>query len=125
VPWARRFPGIAQMADVVARIAAWRARGRPMGLIVLLPLAMIIDAIDTADELFFGPVGVAVAFVLETTFLLGVTGQAGRALGMASIDLIPFIDTLPFATITTVREIVRQWRGPRVVAGPDGPVIDA
>lgn len=120
---ARRIPGVSQLADVVRRIAAIRTAGRPTGLVMLLPVAIALDLFDLADE-FGGPVGMGLSFVLETAFLLGLTGRASYAFGFAGIDLIPGVDLVPFATITLVREIMAAWRDDLVVFHPEGRVVD-
>lgn len=124
---ATRIPGVSALADLFAKLAALRAGRIPIGLVALLPVALFIDLFDVADELALGPVGMGVSFLLEAAFLLGLTGRASYALGLAGIDLIPFVDTLPFATITLVREIAAAWRDPRAPTPPargQGPIID-
>lgn len=121
-----RIPGVAQLAAFIARVAALRAGRVPIGLLALLPVAILIDVFDALDELALGPIGMAVSFLVEASFLLGLTGRATYALGFAGVDLIPGIDVLPFATLTLVRELARAWSGERDEGKirPDGPVID-
>lgn len=124
---AARIPGVAALAAFVQRIARARVGRFPVGLFALLPLAILIDAFDAADELALGPVGIGLSFLLETAFLLGLTGRASYALAFAGLDLIPFVDVLPWATITVVKEIVASFRtGPDAPAKtpPPGPIID-
>lgn len=120
---ARRIPGVSDLADLVRRIADIRTGGRPTGLLLLLPVALFLDLFDAADELG-GPVGMGLSFVLETAFLLGLTGRPGYAFGFAGIDLIPGVDLVPFATITLLREIRAAWREDTVVYNPHGRVVD-
>lgn len=120
---ARRIPGVSQLADLVRRVADIRAGGRPVGLLMLLPAAVLLDVFDFADELG-GPVGMGASFVLETAFLLGLTGRASYAFGFAGMDLVPGVDVIPFATITLVREIAAAWHEDRVVYHPEGRVVD-
>lgn len=125
---ASRIPGVSALAELFGRIARLRAGRVPIGLVALLPVSLFIDLFDVADELALGPVGMALSFLLEAAFLLGLTGRASYALGLAGVDLIPFVDTLPFATITLVREIAAAWRGeraePPTPQRPQGPIID-
>lgn len=127
---AARIPGVSALATMFHRIADMRLGRIPIGLVALLPVALLIDLFDIADELALGPVGVGLSFLLETAFLLGLTGRASYALGFAGLDLIPVVDTLPWATITLVREILANWnspaQGPRAPpqAPPQGPIID-
>lgn len=123
---AARIPGVAALASFFARIAKARWGRVPIGLLALLPFAILIDTFDAADELALGPVGMAVSFVVEAAFLLGLTGRASYALLFAGLDAIPFVDVLPWATITLVREIVAGFRAePEAPAPPSrGPVID-
>lgn len=120
---ARRIPGVSHMADGVRRVAEIRAGGRPVGLLMLLPVALALDLFDFADELG-GPAGMGLSFVLETAFLLGLTGRTSYAFGFAGIDLVPGVDLIPFATITLVREILAAWRDDLVVFHPTGRVVD-
>lgn len=123
---AARIPGVSALASMFRRIADARAGRVPIGLVALLPVALLIDLFDIADELALGPVGVALSFMLETAFLLGLTGRASYALAFAGLDLIPVVDTLPWATITLVREILANWNtpAPPPPAKPKGPIID-
>lgn len=122
---AARLPGVAQLAAAFQRLADLRVGRVPVGLVALLPVALFLDFFDAADELFLGPVGMAVSFLLETGFLLGLTGRATYAFGFAGIDLIPGVDIIPFATLTLVREIARAWNEDEDGVGrPKGPVID-
>lgn len=123
---AARIPGVAALASLIARIAKARWGRIPIGLLALLPFAILIDAFDAADELALGPVGMAVSFVVEATFLLGLTGRASYALLFAGLDAIPFVDVLPWATITLVREIVASFRAEPDAGAPTSmePVID-
>lgn len=125
--FARRIPGVGAMASGFARVAERRAGRVPVGLLALLPVALLIDVFDAADELALGPIGMAASFLVESAFLLGVTGRASYAFGFAGIDLVPGVDVLPFATITLAGEILRAWRDAPRADGkvrPDGPVID-
>lgn len=116
------------LAAFFGRLKSVRVGRVPVGLLALLPVALFLDLFDVADELVVGPVGMGISFVLESAFLLALTGRPTYAFGFAGIDLLPFIDTIPFATITLVLEIVRAWgappeedpRGP----GHEGPIID-
>lgn len=122
--FAKRIPGVSGLAAFFRRVAAFR-RGRvPLGLLALLPVAILIDLLDIPDELAGGPLGMGLSFILESAFLLGLTGRASYAFGMAGIDLIPFVDVIPFATITLVREIVQAWTRPLDPVRPSGPIID-
>lgn len=114
------------LAALVGRIASLRVGRAPVGLFALLPVALLLDALDAADELFLGPVGMALSFVLETAFVLGLTGRSSYALGFAGIDLVPGVDIIPFATIALVRELARAWNEAPDArrARADGPVID-
>lgn len=127
-PLATRIPGVSALAALFAKLARLRVGRVPVGLLALLPVSLFIDLFDVADELALGPVGMGLSFVLEAAFLLGLTGRASYAIGLAGVDLIPFVDTLPFATITLVREIVAAWRagpeGPDAPTRPSGPIID-
>lgn len=120
----RRVPGANALVAFFARLAAHRRGGIPVGLLALLPVALVIDLVDFADELG-GPLGMALAFVLEGAFLLGVTGRTGYAFGFAGMDLVPGIDVIPFATITLLAEIARAWgRAPATQAPVAGRVVD-
>jgi hypothetical protein len=126
---ATSVPGVSALAALIARIAAVRSGRTPLGLIALLPVAVLLDVFDAADELFLGPVGMAGSFVLETAFVLGVTGRPAYALGFAALDLVPLVDVVPVATLTLVAEIARAYRGEQGPASggfarPEGPVID-
>jgi hypothetical protein len=125
-PIARRLPGVAALARLFDRLAMHRVGRVPLGLIMLLPVALLLDVFDAADELFLGPVGVALSFIAESAFLLALTGSAVPALGFAALDLIPFVDIIPFATLTLLREIARAWREdtPPPYAPGGGPVVD-
>jgi len=124
--FAARIPGVSALASLFRRIADMRAGRVPIGLVALLPVALFIDLFDIADELALGPVGVGLSFLIETAFLLGLTGRASYALGFAGLDLIPIVDTLPWATITLVREILANWNTPAQQTPPptQGPIID-
>lgn len=117
--WVRFIPGLSFVAGLVARVAAIRAGKVPLGLLLLLPVAIMIDVFDFGDEFFFGPVGMAISFAVETAFVLGVSGRPGYAFGFAGIDLIPGVDVIPFATLTVLREFVLAWKH------RDDGVIDA
>lgn len=127
---AERIPGVAALAGVVRKVAGWKLGRLPVGLLALLPVAALLDLFDVGDELVGGPVGIALSFVAETAFVLGITGRPSYALGWAGFDLIPGLDLVPVATITLVREISRAWREgdlARPAPGnfvPTGPVID-
>ena len=111
---ASRLPIVGGLAAWFQRIARARAGRVPIGLIALLPIALAIDAFDAADELFLGPVGMGAAFVVESAFLIAVTGGMAPAFAFAALDLVPLVDTIPWATILLGREIWRAWRdGPR------------
>lgn len=125
--FAEKVPGVSALARLIRRIADARAGRVPIGLVALLPVALLLDLFDFADELAFGPVGMALSFVLETAFVLGVTGRPAYALGFAGIDLVPGLDVIPFATLTLVKAISDAWdeERPQEARGPrrDG-VID-
>ena len=123
---ARRVPGVGWLAALVARVAAVHVGRTPVGLLALLPVALLLDFFDVADELVGGPVGMLLSFVLETGFVLGLTGRVGYAVGFAGIDLLPFVDVVPFATLTLLHELSVAWgeREPEGRVRPDGPVID-
>lgn len=123
---AARVPGVSALAELFARVAALRRGRTPVGLLALLPVAVLLDVFDAADELFLGPVGMLASFVLETAFVLGVTGRPAYAIGFAAVDLVPFVDTIPVATLTLVAEIARAYREGGASAGParGAPVID-
>lgn len=113
------------LAGLFRRFAQWRVGRLPAGLLALLPVAVLLDLFDVLDEFALGPVGMAVSFVAEAAFLLGVTGRPTYSLGFAGVDLIPGLDLIPFATLAVLAEIGRAWReDPGVVRTPDGPVID-
>lgn len=125
--FAERIPGVASLARVFQRLAAFRIGRVPVGLLALLPISIFLDFFDVADELVGGPLGMGTSFLLESAFLLGLTGRATYAFAFAGIDLLPVIDVVPFATITLVREIVRAWSDdprPHAPVRPEGPVID-
>lgn len=121
-----RIPGVGALARLVTRIAQRRAGRVPVGLLALLPVALFLDFFDAADELALGPVGMAVSFVLESAFLMGITGKPAYAFGFSAVDVIPGVDLIPFATLTLVREIARAWDEgrPEGRVRPEGPVID-
>lgn len=122
---AAKVPGVAALARLFQRLSDVRAGRVPVGLLALLPVALLLDLFDVADELVLGPVGVALSFVLETAFVLGLTGRTSYALGFAGVDLIPGVDVIPFATLTLVKAIADAWGGDeRASARPEGPVID-
>lgn len=122
---ASRIPGVATLASAFRRIASARWGRVPIGLVALLPVAIAIDLFDVPDELALGPVGVALSFVIESAFLLALTGRAGYAFGLAGLDLIPFVDVLPWATITLVRQILAALAQPvEATPPPQGPIID-
>lgn len=128
---ATRVPGVGALANVVARVARVKVGRVPVGLLALLPVAILLDLFDVGDEFFGGPIGIALSFVAETAFVLGVTGRASYAIGFAGMDLIPGLDLIPVSTITLVREITRAWRDGDVARPtseghyvPTGPVID-
>lgn len=123
--FAERIPGVRALAAIFRRLAAIRVGRVPVGLFALLPVALALDLFDVGDELVGGPLGMGLSFLVEAAFLLAITGRASYALGFAGIDLIPFIDTIPFATITLVREIVKtsSEKAPETER-PSGPIID-
>lgn len=126
--FAHKVPGVAHLARLVERLARVRVGRMPVGLLALLPVAVLLDLLDVGDELLLGPVGMALSFVLETAFVLGVTGRPGYALGFAGIDLVPGLDVIPFATLTLVKAIADAWNEPGPAPGgtpPHGPVLDA
>lgn len=125
-PFAARIPGVAALADLIRRIASLRVGRAPVGLFALLPVALFLDALDVADEFLVGPVGMALSFVLETAFVLGLTGRSAYALGFAGIDLVPGVDVIPFATLTVVMRIADALKDDEAAgrARPSGPVID-
>lgn len=123
---ASKVPGVAALARVIQSLSNVRAGRLPVGLLALLPVALFLDLFDVADELAFGPVGMALSFVLETAFVLGLTGRTSYALGFAGFDLLPGVDVIPFATLTLVKAIADAWNEgaqPGRVR-PEGPVID-
>jgi hypothetical protein len=122
--WAARIPGVRALAAVFERLAQLRVGRVPIGLLALVPVALFIDLFDVGDELVGGPLGVGLSFFVETAFLLGLTGRATYALGAGLFDLLPVFDVVPWATITLVREIVREWSVPEANAMPTGPIID-
>lgn len=124
--FAERVPGVAALAGVFRGLASLRMGRVPIGLVALLPVAIFLDLFDVADELVAGPLGVGLSFLLESAFLLALTGRATYAFAFAGIDLIPVVDVIPFATITLVRELVRAWGEPPRDAPrpPDRVVID-
>lgn len=121
-----RLPFVGGLARLIESVAKRRMGPIPTGLLALLPVAILLDVFDAADELAPG-VGAIVSFVVETAFLLGVTGRTGYALGLSAVDLVPGVDILPMATLTLLAEIGRQWgdpdRGP-AAPPPSGPIID-
>lgn len=124
--FAERIPGVATLGRGFARIAKLRLGRVPIGLVALIPVALFIDLFDAGDELVGGPIGMGVSFLVESAFLLGLTGRAGYAIGLAGFDLLPIVDVIPWATITLVREILVAWREPDAgSASPTrGPIID-
>lgn len=123
---ADRIPGVRALAALFERLARLRVGRVPVGLLALVPVALAIDLLDVPDELLGGPVGMGVSFFLEAAFLLALTGRPGYAIGLAGIDLVPLLDTLPLATIMLVRAILRAWatEPPRPEPPVQGPVID-
>lgn len=124
---AARIPGVSALASMFRRIAALRWKGVPIGLVGLLPVALFIDLFDAADELVGGPLGIALSFIVQAAFLLGLTGRASYALAFAGLDVLPIVDVMPWATITLVRTIVAEWSAPRDApedVKPRGPIID-
>ena len=124
--FAARIPGVGALAGFFGRIASLRWGRVPIGLVALLPVAVLIDVFDALDELAGGPLGMGASFLVEAAFLLGLTGRASYALAFAGLDLIPFVDVLPWATITLVRRIIAELtRVPdEQTAPPTGPIID-
>lgn len=106
---AARVPLFGTLSMHFTRLAALRWGRVPIGLVALLPVALLIDAFDAVDELFLGPVGMGVAFAVESAFLLAVTGSAAPAFAFAALDLIPVVDTIPWATIILVWRIWKAW----------------
>lgn len=128
-PWSTRvlqaLPGFGSLTGWFARVAAYRSGRLPLGLIALLPVALLIDLFDVGDELLLGPVGMGFSFVLESAFILGVTGKPSYAFGFAGIDLVPGLDTLPLATLALVARIATAWGAPDATGEPrQAPVID-
>ena len=121
-----KIPGVSALADLVARIASVRQGRVPVGLIGLLPVAILLDLVDSPLDLLGGPFTMALAFVLEAAFLMGITGQTSYSILFAGVDLVPGLDIIPFATLTLVKEIARAWRegGFRAPVSLDGAVID-
>ncbi|HVL49630.1 MAG TPA: hypothetical protein VM889_13830 [Candidatus Thermoplasmatota archaeon] len=117
---ARAIPLVAWLADRFAAVARWRSGPLPVGLLLLLPVAVLIDVLDIFDETL-PVVGTVGTFLLETAFVLGLTGRPTWALGLAGVDIIPGLDAfLPIATLTVLRELARAgWRD-----APGGPVVD-
>lgn len=123
--FAERIPGVAALARAFERIARARLGRVPIGLVALLPVALFIDFLDIPDELLGGPIGIGLSFILEAAFLLGLTGRASYAFAFAGLDLIPFVDTMPWATITLVRAMLGEWRrDARAPPNARGPIID-
>lgn len=99
-----RLPGYARLVAFFARVARTRVRDAPLGLVALLPVAIAIDFFDVFDEIV--PVaGTAASFVVESAFLMALTGSPIRSLGFAGLDLIPLVDTIPFATLAVLRRL--------------------
>lgn len=121
---AARIPLVGPLGAWIARIASRRAGRLPVGLLSLLPLAILLDVFDAMDELALGPLGMGVSFLLESAFLLGVTGRIGYSLGLSAVDLVPGLDVLPMATITLLAEVARAFAERPEGARPGGPVID-
>lgn len=126
VTFAERVPGVSALAKLFERIASARWGRLPIGLFALLPVALFIDTFDALDELAGGPLGMALSFLVQSAFLLALTGRATLAFGLAGIDLVPVVDVLPWATIMLIRQIVAEMRRPEPSPRPpvDGPVID-
>lgn len=124
--WVERVPGVAPLARLFERISRWRVGAVPAGLLALLPVALFVDLFDAADELAGGPLGMGIAFLLQSAFLLALTRRSDLAFGLSASDLVPLLDTIPFSTIVLVRLIVRAWGAPPPEAPlrPEGPVID-
>lgn len=123
---ARSVPGVTALAALFARVARARVGRVRVGLLALLPVAVLIDLLDVGDELLGGPIGMALSFIVETAFVLGLTGRPSWALGGAGWDLLPVLDVLPVATITVLVELLRDV-APEEGAErhrPTGPVID-
>lgn len=118
---------MSQLAELIARVARIRHGRLPTGLLALLPVAIFLDIVDSPLDLFGGPLTMGIAFLLETAFLLGLTGSPGYAFLFSGVDLIPGVDLVPFATLTLIREIAKAWRGDgfrdRVTVN-GGPIID-
>lgn len=122
---AAKLPFVGALARWFGDVASRRAGRLPVGLLSLLPVAILIDVFDAMDELALGPVGMLVSFVLESAFLLGVTGRVGYSFGLSAVDLVPGLDVLPMATLTLLAEAARAWSGEdEPKARPTGPVID-
>ena len=123
---AAKLPFVGALARWFAGVASRRAGRLPVGLLSLLPIAILIDVFDALDEFALGPVGMLGSFVLESAFLLGITGRAGYSFGLSAVDLVPGLDVLPMATLTLLAEAARQWSGEGEDAKPrpTGPVID-
>jgi hypothetical protein len=121
-----KIPGISSLAEIIQRIARIRHGRVPTGLIMLLPLSLFIDIVDSPIDLLGGPFSMGIAFILETAFMLGLTGQTSWALLFSGIDLIPGLDLIPFATLTLIKEINKAWREGdfRAPVHLDGAVID-
>ena len=124
---AAKIPGVSSMAELIARVARIRHGQAPTGLLMLLPLSIFLDVVGSPLDLFGGPITMGLAFILESAFMLGLTGQTSYALLFAGIDLIPGLDLIPFATLTLVKQIAKAWReggfrDPVTVNG--GPIID-
>lgn len=123
---AAKLPFVGALARWFASVASRRAGRVPIGLLSLLPVALLLDLFDAADELALGPVGMLASFVLESAFLLGVTGRTGYSFGLSAVDLVPGLDLLPMATLTLLAEAARVWNegSEDGKARPAGPVID-
>lgn len=122
---AARLPLVGPLARVFSQIAERRAGPVPTGLLALLPVAILLDVFDALDEFALGPIGMGVSFVVESAFLLGLTGRAGYSFGLSAVDLVPGLDIVPMATLTLLREIGASWGRPeRGPAGATGPIID-
>lgn len=121
-----KIPGVSQLAELIQRVARIRQGRVPVGLLMLLPVALFLDLVDSPLDLLGGPVSMGLAFIVEAAFLMGVTGTTSYSLLFAGVDLVPGLDLIPFATLTLIKEIARAFREGefRAPVDLDGAVID-
>lgn len=121
-----KIPGVSALSELVSRIARVRQGRVPIGLIGLVPVAILLDLVSSPLDILGGPFTMAIAFVVEAAFLMGITGKTSYSILFAGVDLVPGLDIIPFATLTLVKEIARAWREGefRAPVSLDGAVID-